>query len=468
MTNEPNNDIGASSSPSADRVAPMDVRQIGTAFFMVLLFFGVHTRISIVPDGHLLVPYVVAFLASIGVLYVNIEKITDSHIRVLTQFALVVFVIAAMTSIENGRAIDHFRASTMFIYNVIIGYATYIGLRAMEPRLIERTFFWVSVVLIVGAQLELNVPMIKSITEAIREAIPTGATYSSADASIVRDLSLYGGVRPNFLASEPSVLGLMTGMAICWWLSAKQNPDVLHFIAAAALTGIGFVTIRSPNVLIGVAAYVLTALVSSRSGLLSSKFVRYGVPGIILAVIFIAPAIILYLVLTDPNIPTYMKQGSFLTRVVGPFFVARQVLMTYPLFGIGMGVDDILTSMSLNVLLNLGIGALLPMPILMDMAENVCNVLWTTWMLWGTVGFAMMFWAIGRILRTLGSTVPLFIVFCIVGSTYWQGFGGLNMPMGWITFFSVAALGTIRMTQFGNPPQQAPEEDRSQAEPTPQ
>ena len=148
-------------------------------------------------------------------------------------FFFAVMALAILASALNGGFTDHLRASAFFIYNMIIGYATFLGLTKMGARRVEHAFFWFAVVLIVGAALEVYGP-IRPVSDWFRHTFDSWHGVYEGD---IRDLTNYGAVRPKFFASEPSGLGGTTAFCLTLWLGARRRFDIPFLVQAICVIG---------------------------------------------------------------------------------------------------------------------------------------------------------------------------------------------------------------------------------------
>jgi hypothetical protein len=435
---------GASDMPDFARTHAQSRREqsaIGeTTFFVLMLFFGMHTAVSVVFDGKLIVPYVVSFAAALGIISINIRQIEHGVVNWLMLLACVLLALALYTSNSGGDYFGHFRSSAQFVYSVVIGYAAFLGLTVLRRERLEGIFFWVSVFLIIGAALEIYGP-IKPISDWFRETFNSWyGLYDSDD----RDILSYGGYRPKFFSSEPSLLGLTTGIALFIWLSAKKSFTPPDLILAILLSGVAFFFIRSPNVLFGLVAFLLLLLLSNRNTGIWRLVSRLLV-ATYMAVTAFFPAICIYVTLTMPNAPAYMKGFSFFARIEAPFLIAADTLRSYPLFGIGLGNEDRMNQLAVKTFNDMGLlSNFATLAVALGAGQEVGNIFWQYWIVFGLVGVLIICVLLSRFLKIIRVPHHGIVILGIAATTFWQGFGGVSAPLAAYVLFMVAAVSKIR------------------------
>jgi hypothetical protein len=428
------------SSESSASSAPLSIGT-ASAYFIMTIFVGLHTGISIAPGDKCLVPFVVSFIGAIGVLVVNAPQISDAVVIWFIKLLGIMIAIAVITSVQSGGGmVHHLLSSFLFIYAVGIGYATYVGLLAMGAERIEKTFFWTTMVLVIGAALELYGPM-KPLSDGFRNIFDS---WRGIYDSPFRDLMGYGAVRPSFFTSEPSYLGLDAGIAISLWLGAKRSIEqVTGFIAAIILIAALYL-IRSPNVLFGPLALLLITLVVPRDASRWRRISKKALFALFIAAYLALPMFSFMAALTFRNLPDYMISASYFGRITAPFLVAMETLRTSPLLGIGIGNDEKMYQVCLQIFSAAGYLSQDRGLLALDLGRFLSNVFWQNFIFFGIGGVAIIIWLLQQLFKQFRTPVSSVLVFAISGGTFWQGIGGPNTPLAWFCFFLVAALCAIR------------------------
>jgi hypothetical protein len=406
-----------------------------TSFMVFLIYFGFHTGIGLAPGGTLLMPYVVCFAGAIGILLINPGEVRANLVWIYMVLATVLFVMAFITSRADNDLQHHVLSSGIFLYSLLIAYATFTGLSVMGRRRTSTLFLGIALALIAGSFLEAHAGL-KPLSDAARNTMNSwrpGQIYNND----LRDITLYGGVRPCFLASEPSILGISTGYALLFWFLSGERFTKWRMLGATLLAGVAFVIIRSPTILvcsfIG-AMFFLTELGRTKS-VPRSRLIAAGT--LSLAAIFIAPIIV------AANTSYGRTSASFYEREIGPPLVTAEVLRSQPLFGTGFGGTQGLVQYGQTVYSKAGgeVQAQLlqdSMGSESDAKRLLGSQFWEVWIDLGIVGGVLVLTILWSVLGQL-SVPNRFLVFC-TSALILTMLGGAVTPGGWIGLFSIAAL----------------------------
>jgi hypothetical protein len=412
-----------------------------TSFLVFLVYVGFHTGIALAPGGTLLAPYIVCFTAAVGILLINPGEVRFRLVWIYVALAGILLAMAIITSRTDDALPHHILSSGIFLYSLLIAYAAFAGLSAMGMRRTSVLFLGIALVLIAGSFLEAHAGL-KPLTDAARNFLNSWRQDQVYDNNL-RDISVYGGVRPSFLASEPSILGISTGYAILFWFLSGRSFTVWRISGAAILTGTAFVIIRSPTILVCwfiAAMFFMTELGRTRT-IPRSRVIAAGI--VTLAAILITPIII------AAN-TVYGQLASFYEREIGPPLVTAEVLRSQPLFGTGFGGSQSLIQSGQTVYSKAGGAA--ETELLQDAMGNesdskklLASQFWEVWIDLGVVGGIIVLSILWRILGRL-SVPNRFLVFCTSALIFTMS-GGVVSPGGWIGLFSIAAL--YRMHHIG-------------------
>jgi hypothetical protein len=411
------------------------VRHLYTIFFLVMIFFGVHTGLAIQSGGTLIVPFVMAGIGGTGILIVRRDKIKQRFAAQASLLVGVIIALALVATVSTGDLTQHFISSTLFMYSLYIAYTCFVAIEGIRRRTLSRLFLGSALLLIVGSALEVYGPL-RPISDDFRQvanAWQPGNIYHSSD----RDMEDYGEIRPNFFASEPSILGIMTGLSIVFWFLSSVRFPLRRVIIASILAAAAFSIIRSPTILIAwimIFVYWVSELGLRRATSRGRNAVLI-VSGLIF--IFIVPTLV-------ASVSSFGKTGSYFARELAPPLIAGSILRLNPLFGVGIGGWDALSGTAMQVYSSSGAfsrhpeffsgvisGALGP-------KQLMSNSVWEFWISFGIVGGIAVLWLIWRIFRSLG--VPnVGLVICTAAMIFTAS-GGINTPRGWIGICCIAAL----------------------------
>jgi hypothetical protein len=409
------------------------MRTFLTEVLVVLIFIGLHTGISIAKGDQVLVPYALSGLSAVCILVLHLQKALRTPSRSLWYLTVAVFCMAALAGIKNGGFVQPIISAGLFIYSIMIAYATAVGLSVLGLRRARKIFFAAALVLIIGCVLELYGGL-KPVSDAFRAAVNTWRAYYNSD---LRDQQSYGGLRPNFFASEPSVLGIMAGYSIMFWFISRSKLTGARMLATTFLAGLAFLIIRSPTVLVCLVSALIFFFAETAVNKKIPRF-RLVVLGVcsLLAIIFVPPIV--------AAISSYGQTGSFFLRELVPSMIFVQVIKTDPLFGVGLGGWQNFMSGALTSYSNSGAFARFPY-IYNDVMSGqvsgkhlITNQFWELWIDFGLVGGGLV---LALVWRTLGrmSVTHRMLVFSAAAMMMTM-LGGINTPIGWVGLFSTAVL----------------------------
>ena len=343
------------------------------------------------------------------------------------------FALLAVSNVTGAGTLQRLISSVLLLYAIWVGYAVFLGLSVMGQRKTSRMFMAILLLLIVGSLLELYGGL-RPVSDAFRRAANTWRAIYDSDA---RDLSNYGGLRPNFFASEPSVLGILAGYSLLFWFLSSSTFRSRRLAIAAVLAMLAFAIIRSPTVLVCLAAVVFFYFSERFAGPKLSRARCAALGSCALLLNLLAPVMI-------AATTEYGQTGSFLLRALGPPIVAGAVLQDSPLFGVGLGGREALMKGVLSGYSSSGAFAQFPHlwegAVSGTMSTNhlITNQFWEFWIYFGLAGGVLMIFAIWRVLGRL--RVPNRSLVLCASALILTTSGGINAPMGWVGMFSIAVL----------------------------
>lgn len=409
------------------------MRRFLAGLCVATIFLGLHTGISLAPGGNMIWPFALCGVAAMAISILYFRQATSRAASGFVFFGAIVCLLIAIAMASGDGALQRVASSVLLVYSVWIGYAAFVGLNAMGLRKTSRMFMMLLLVLIVGSLLELY-GGVKPLSDAFRRSTNSWRWIYDSD---VRDLSSYGGLRPNFFASEPSVLGIIAGYSLLFWFLSASHFRSRRLALAMVLSAFTFLVIRSPTMLVCTAAVVIFYLSEWPAGYKVSRArcTAFGI-GALIAIVLV-PSII------AAN-TEYGQTGSFLMRTLGPAIVAKTVLQDFPLFGVGLGGREVLMKEIISGYSSSGAFAQFPYLLqgaatgTMSTNHLITNQFWEFWIYFGLVGGALIIFALWHLLGKLG--VPnRFLVLC-TSALIMTTSGGINVPMGWVGLFSIAVL----------------------------
>lgn len=409
------------------------MRSLVTLFALMIVFIGLHTGISIAPSGKMLMPFA---LSGFGALLILLMNQSAQTWQIASSFGgLIVWLLgmALITSFQGGDIGQHFISTAVFVYSITVAFETGVGIERIGLSRTRRMCAVVAIILIVGSVLELYAGL-RPISDAFREAVNNWRSTYAADA---RDIASYGGVRPNFFASEPSVLGIMAGYSILFWFLAARRYMLRRLMVGAVLFTTAFIVIRSPTILVcGVATlvfYFSELFVGRRASKLRNALLSI----VMLTGVTIIPIVVALLT-------NYGHTGSYFVRELAPPLIAARVLSKYPIFGAGLGGYSGITQLVLQSYSSSGAFArfsyIFQAVILGDsgIKHLISNQFWEFWIYFGIIGGGVILLIIRRLLGQMRVESRLLVLG--TSALLMTMSGGIDDPIGWVGLFSIAAI----------------------------
>ncbi len=350
------------------------------AVYAVGMFTYVEARVAGLP-----VPAILAGVAAPFLVLNNRDGIRREH---LTALALILFVPVLTLGLAPEPVVmfsERFKALLFFVYSLVVAYALYLELTAWRRRELSAALGLVLVFLIVGVALELWTPL-RAVSDAFRSEFFSVLDPRNSDA---REQLIAGGLRPKFFTSETSHLAKWFLLGLAAWLAASRGPGrYLRFLLAA---GAGAALIRSPITLGGLAVIVMALLYIDQERGVSGLLRRGDVRRLVLfAVVGLGAAVLVAAIggtfLRGRLLRLVSGQDfSTLIRLVAPVFVAERVLTVYPLFGVGLGGNELLLTPVKESFVSLGI-PLSSFAAEENLIQKVTNAFWLHWIYLGLAG----------------------------------------------------------------------------------
>ena len=312
---------------------PIPRADVIDTLFMAIFMFGIATGIDFKLGAGLPVPAVIAGFAAGLMLIRRMSLIQERHLFAMLVL-LLIFVASVLCASGYEMINERFKGLIQLTYSLVIAYALFLTVTLYDREQLARVFLVACILIIIGTALEVNTGF-RAVSDAFRVKVFSFGVYQSD----MRDLMLYGRVRPKFFTSEPSAISFAFLLfAFCWYGLTRIPGKVFGFFALLAA---GYVFMRGPTLLLGLplaGAYELF-LAPRFNGPLPGKLnvvrVVFGVAACgILAVVFVVAGAALF----SERLNQILLRGdqSFFYRIVGPALVTIEALQHYPLAGIGI------------------------------------------------------------------------------------------------------------------------------------
>jgi hypothetical protein len=440
-------------APSSARTS---VRLGGThlrTFLCVATLFSVFLSIHLSASGRLLFPYVAAFATSLALICLEWRRVS---IGALIAACLLLIATVAFFALSIPYAVAPSRRLLSLVQMyvaLIVNYGLFLGLSALQSRAVSRLFMYVAIFVLIVATLEVHFGL-RPFIDTVRSII-----HQQYYDDTIRDLELYGAVRPSVFASEPSLVGIFWGLSLCGWLLA--DPDKFGFrqlVVAALLTAAAIFVIRSPTIVYAVTITVIGLIVYRlrRSTNPSVRLIKSASLFACFVLVIASTSLLAYAADAFGGlIEDIVKGDSFYSRQIGPYRLASSMVDTSPFFGFGLGGDAEMTPYAMDafspVIENMLAGAYeADVASVPGMAINfsegktshlLTNSFWQFWISFGLVGGAIVASIVAFALAKLGVRE---VGFVLLGATLMgQTMGGIVIVPAWTPLFVIAAL-TIR------------------------
>lgn len=417
--------------------APMAKSNVLDRFLIVLFLVGIYLGIALNLPGGTPVPAALAGGAGLAMLAKR-----SGDIRQIEAFAVIAVIVLGLTSIlaapDMGLLQERFKGLVQFAYSIVITYGFYLTARRLSAAWLGRVCLAFCMAILVLAALETALPAVRAAGDSFRAWAFDFGIY----AADVRDMALYGRVRPKVFTSEPSfVTFAFTLLSFAWYV---LSPARLKLPAYLCLLGAGYLVLRGPTVLLGAPLIAVhQILLAARKGGPDDRHVDWAhvVLGLMLAGIVLSAALVAGSVFLEERLQDIAagRDPSFFSRIIAPPLVAARVIAEHPVAGAGLtGWEYIDATVSQVYASSRWLGLSYSFD---SAAHAVTNFFWLHWIFLG-LGFGIaMLVLLTLYLRVLG--VPS-VLFCwAVWVVFGQAAGGYVDPRTWTVLILAAVIATI-------------------------
>jgi hypothetical protein len=412
-----------------DGIGLADLALLG--LFMLGIYTGIEYRISpTVP-----VPSVLSGISGLILLWRRRDAILPAQL--MTFLGVILVFLASILSADDLAFLPkRFTGLVQITYSLVIGYAVFLTVVRAERSQVAMLFFVFCVLILAGALLE-DYGGLQPISDAVRQRLYDPGQIYDAD---LRDLILYGRVRPKVFTSEPSAVTFgYTLFAFIWLVLSTWRVKLVLYLA---LMGVGFIAMPGPTLLLMVLLLIPYALLATMGW--GSSFQRALAIGCIAAFLTVAFAAVGESLFAARIHEYYTGQdASFFYRVVGPALVAGNVVATHPIAGAGLTGEPYIADTVVNVFMRSP--EFDPSWQFENIGSVITNYVWLHWiylgLVWGTIAIAAItFW-----LKVLGVPSASFcwIAWVILG----QASGAYVGPKTWAVLFLAAASAVVASRQ---------------------
>jgi hypothetical protein len=291
-----------------------------------LCLAGIYTNFGINVGGR----WITGILVIIGAMFL-VPHMVPRMRNLLWLGWLVFFLTVSLVAGGSGADLFGKRLTSWLQIIVAIGCA-HIILCAMDyPKTVRKTLFLWLMFIVVGMILETVFSPIRDLSDAFRHVVFAKEILYVDD---VRDLNVYGFVRPKLFTAEPSHVATAFVIFGAGWyvLSSLRRRWRLTLLLICTILSILF--LGSPFVLLVLPlAWFLDRIASG-----------YAVFGIVAAGVPVLGIVAIVLTRFSTRFANILsgKDGSFFLRFQGPYEVALRSIEQYPIFGVGIGAKPAL------------------------------------------------------------------------------------------------------------------------------
>ena len=167
------------------------------------------------------VPWVTPVAGIIGIFLLakNFSQIRTGHIWSMLLFVFVAFLSMVFAPEPISMLEERAKSLMLLTYSISMAYGAYLELIQWRRGTAARVFLVASVLILVGCFLEIYTPL-KDISDSFRQFAFLERRVYVAD---VRDIRLFGVVRPKLFTSEPSHVAKFFLLSITIWLILEKS-----------------------------------------------------------------------------------------------------------------------------------------------------------------------------------------------------------------------------------------------------
>jgi len=407
---------------------------------LTIFFFGLVTGIDLKVGAGLPIPAVVAGAAACVMIIRRLSMVSERHLLAML-ILLLIYVASVLCASGYEMLGERFKGLIQLSYSIIIAYALFLTITIYERDQLARIFMAACIVIVIGTALETYTSF-RSVSDAFRAKVFSFGIYESD----LRDLRLYGRIRPKFFTSEPSFIAFAYLLFAFAWYAVSRFPGKL--LVFFGLLGVGYVFMRGPTLLLGAplaGAYELFLAPrynSTNHGKISFWRVMFGVAACgVLAVTFIVAGSALF----SERLYQLMSRGdvSFFYRIIGPTLITFDTLQQYPLAGIGITGEEFIENKVWQIYLTSSY-------VTIQQRTNPINTVLTNyfWLHWLYLGLGFGTIVLIGIYNWLKRLDTPCILFCfIVWMTFGQSMGAYVSPRTWCVLLMAAAIAKLHALQ---------------------
>lgn len=403
----------------------------------LIYVIGAHLRLSIYSGSSIIVPmYLMLFSSAAVVLWFSgdLWKTSGLTFCLLVGFVLFQPLLGGGASGFGGAILS----VVQLVASMTGAFAMIFALGRIDAAKVRRLLLTLWIIFIMLAFIEAI--FFKQLFDQVRDFIYAGSgrgIYVAED----RDLQIYGRIRTTVFASEPSFLAdTLSSLTVMVFMLTNAPRKWASWALLGVMLSVSFFIDPSFKMSFYLIAVVIWQFWPRN---ISSLVVLLFFLGATLSVVVLNGDLIFTLL--GNLLGGHSSTGSFFGRIASAHIVGLDALLQFPLFGYGIGNDDDVYDIIVEVWHKTGAFILFPWYGNLSASDLLSNGFWWMWTYLGIVGGTIFLMLVAKLLRGVGVLTPWRSLVC--GSVVWYAGSAFVDPQSWFTIvvFSIGALS--RQTQ---------------------
>jgi hypothetical protein len=398
---------------------------------LVILFLaGLYLGVSLQITSTIPLTCAPSGVAGLLMLWRRRDQINPRHFAGLLA-VVTVYLFSILAATNYAFLNKRFTGLLQLTYSLIIAYAMFLTMVHGERRQIANILLGFCIFIIVGCLLETYAGL-RPISDAVRGKLYDASVIYESD---LRDVLLYGRIRPKLFTSEPSAVTFSyTQYSALWLVLSTWRWKLSVFLCMMAMA---LFVLPGPTLVLMLLLTVpyLIFLAGIQRGRRPSASRLIG--SLVLSVFLVALMIVLGQIFFAARLEQLAmgQDASFFGRFTGPMLVAFDMLKNYSWAGAGLTGEPFIADRVMNVYINST--AFDSSWRFTRVADALSNYFWLHWIYLGAVWGVVCIVAVSVWLRMLGvpSVLYCWAVWVILG----QASGAYVGPKTWSVLLMAAA-----------------------------
>jgi hypothetical protein len=397
-----------------------------------------HTMLTVYSGDSVLVPVYLCLMSGAALVALRRDDLNGRQLMVVAfGFAALLTANIVSNVVADGIVEDRVRGAVQLSASIVVGLGLYLALCYLPAETTRRVFWWSWLVITLVGGLEVYGGLRPIVQEGV-QLLYSGSPRMIYDADL-RDIEIYGVLRPMVFASEPSFAGVSVTMML---LGFSLTDPGLGSIRAALNFTLMFV----------ISIVCVPTLTLPFGGLIYLLWFFSYCPGLLRLALLAAAfaAITLYstaVAVTGGEglfavVARHAQTGSFFGRTVAPFLTAVRVVMQLPFNGVGVGFEQGALQEILVVWSRAGALARFPWFSDSPAKDLITSSFWWHWIFFGLFGGLLFLALTWQYLKQLGVR-RVALVLASTGLS-WMTIGGYVDPRSWGILYILAACSRIQ------------------------